>query len=287
MYDLNDRPSSPEFQAANALVEVAAQSASGDEVEVEVDGVEDGDDAPEPPPAAPIVPAPAPIVVLDGIPASPGIYTLFYALVGTHLSGPVSRWKGRPFFELTNRPEALPGNNCMGLHNFRACNKEKGTTFALHAGSARVSRAAVRPLPFICVTTFNGRVLDFLSSLPQQQISKLVENGDCDAMLAGFPYPDQSVVWHLSRAYQGLFGQSFCSFVPTPFQLPDHTIRPYIAYYCYSLLCTLVGTTNKQALFFMNYFGVDIRVPWTTYEMDTGLPLHEMIEGGLGPQARC
>eukprot|EP00966_Prymnesium_polylepis_P229524 5311108-Prymnesium_polylepis.1 len=65
-------------------------------------------------------------------------------------------------------------------------------------------------------------------------------------MLAGFPYPDQSVVWHLSRAYQGLFGQSFCSFVPTPFDLPDPSIRPDIAYYCYHLLCTLVGQSKKQ-----------------------------------------
>eukprot|EP00966_Prymnesium_polylepis_P223203 5163827-Prymnesium_polylepis.1 len=29
----------------------------------------------------------------------------------------------------------------------------------------------------------------------------------------------------------------------------------------------------------MNYFGIDIRVPWTAYEMDTGLPLHEMMTG--------
>eukprot|EP00966_Prymnesium_polylepis_P285553 6596081-Prymnesium_polylepis.1 len=29
----------------------------------------------------------------------------------------------------------------------------------------------------------------------------------------------------------------------------------------------------------MNYFGLDIRVPWTTHEMDTGLPLHQMMEG--------
>ena len=277
MYDLNDRPSSPEFQAANALVEVAAQSASGDEVEVEVDGVESEDDAPAPPLPPPVVDAP--IVVLDSDPVSPGLFTNLYALVGTYLMGPVERFKKEPYMELTNRPEAQPGNNSMGLLNFRACNKEKGTIFALHAGSARVSRAAVRPLPFICVTAFNGRVIDFISSLPQQQMSKLVVTGDCDAFIAGFPFPDQSVVWHLVRSLQGLFGQSFCAFVPTPFDYPDPTIRPDIVFYCHLLLCTLVGASKKPALYFMNYFGIDIRVPWSTYEIDTGVPRHEMIEG--------
>lgn len=223
-------------------------------------------------------------VMLSPVVAVPVEYSFTYALCGVALVGPVSRYPGKTYFEITNRPEQLPGARGMGLHNFRVRIKEAGTLFANHAGVCFTSsaRSMGGPMPFFWTTTFNNKVHEFLASLPPPSFNGercLVTKAYWQNAVASFPEPEQSVAWHLSRGYQGCFGQSFVNFRPTPFLQRDPTIRPDLAYHCQSFLRILVGAISKQALYFINFLAVDVREPWDTYETDTGLPRQEMIGG--------
>ena len=235
--------------------------------------------------AEPLLAAPVPILqAVEG----QRVYSFTYAICGTELKGPVSQYPNKTYVEITNMPEEMPGPKGMALHTYRACMNEKDTLFARHAGenyssTARVRRIPSGPMPYLCLTTFNGNVGDFLASLPPPSFRGercTVTPSMWQAAVMQFPFPEQSVAWHLARGYQGLFGQSFASFSPMPFRMMrDPSVRPDLVYHCYSYLCTLVGTTHHKALYFINYFAVDVRVPWASYETDTGLPRHVMVAG--------
>eukprot|EP00966_Prymnesium_polylepis_P127831 2955853-Prymnesium_polylepis.2 len=214
------------------------------------------------------------------------------------LTGNFGAFKNAIIVQVTNQPE-LPEKGSdvykevkamhlksTALHNEQMCFKEKDTIFARQAGqtySSSSCRGEGGPMPFILLPTFNGTVGDFLASLPPPSYAGKGGKVNDQTWLRAvneFPYPHVSVVWHLVRGHIAMFGQPHAVFQPYPYALADGGTRPDLAYHCaWFLSCTLTGLNSKKVLFYMNFFSVDVRHAWDSYETDTGLPRHWMQPG--------
>lgn len=252
-----------QMEVAAAALVVASQTPKETVVKEEVEATSQVPPSLQPP----VLATPIESTVYANVHGETLLFTFNHALCGMSLCGPVSRYKNKPIVEITNQPESFLA---MGLHNFRTANKEKGTLFAKHAGecyttSARAISCSV--MPFLFLQTFLGPVQAFISSLPVVQFN--------------VPHPDMPVYQHVVRAYQGLFGHPFAMFRPGVPSIHYPEVRPDILNYLVIFLGTLlgIGKSNCRVMFYMNFYAVDIRGPWENYELDTGLPRHEMIGG--------
>jgi hypothetical protein len=213
------------------------------------------------------------------------------------LTGDFRVFKNSIIVQVTNQPEVLEKGTDVykevkamhlkgtAVHNEQVIAKEMNNIFAQQAGlafSSSTRRGPGGPLPFIHLGTFKGSVGDFLQSLPPPSYSGKGGKVKDETWLRAvnqFPYPHHSVVWHLGRGHIAMFGQPHAAFQPYPYALADATTRPDLAYHCAWFLNTLTGLNKTKVMFYMNFFSVDVRQAWDTYEIDTGLHRHWMQPG--------